>query len=131
MASVRKEERSISEIFRECVREELQMQGGISNSNLLMRTRNLIADSARSASREQIRLQLTPVLCPLAVLCHLCQALLHQGNLRQLVLGQRPPKQEFSRKAIHLLDMYMVVTMMKIVMKTLSQTTLLRTNILF
>ena len=37
---------------RECVRNEIALQRSGSNTSLLMRTRDLIASSARSASRE-------------------------------------------------------------------------------
>ena len=42
----------IAEMVRECVRNEIALQRLGNNSSLLMRTRDLIANSARSASRE-------------------------------------------------------------------------------
>ena len=45
-----KEELSL--MVRECVRNEIALQRSGNNTSLLMRTRDLIASSARSASRE-------------------------------------------------------------------------------
>ena len=42
----------LTQIVRECVRNEIALQRSGSNTSLLMRTRDLIASSARSASRE-------------------------------------------------------------------------------
>ena len=42
----------LTQIERECVRNEIALQRSESNTSLLMRTRDLIASSARSASRE-------------------------------------------------------------------------------
>ena len=129
MASGSKEDRSISEIVRECVREELQVQRGVSNSTLLMRTRNLIADSARSASRDvansvtinsssvpstsgvnSTSLPSTSGLVSSSPSTSSFRARASSyGHSWRFKKGKQkmPPKQEFSPKAIHLLDMYM------------------------
>ena len=53
----------LTQIVRECVRNEIALQRSGSNTSLLMRTRDLIASSARSASRE-VTNSITPDIVP-------------------------------------------------------------------
>ena len=53
----------LTQIVRECVRNEIALQRSGSNTSLLMRTRDLIASSARSASRE-VTNSITPGIVP-------------------------------------------------------------------
>ena len=53
----------LTQIVRECVRNEIALQRSGRNTSLLMRTRDLIASSARSASRE-VTNSITPGIVP-------------------------------------------------------------------
>ncbi len=54
MADESRTSEELTQLVRECVRSEMELQrsGRQGNTNLLSRTRDLIASSARSASRD-------------------------------------------------------------------------------
>lgn len=120
----RREDKSITEIVRDCVREELNLQRSGSNSSLLLRTRNLISNSARSAS-VQIGNSLTtngsnpPTNSASSSTSRQTSQHSSQifrpantttapGHPWRFKKGKQkmPKQQEFTPKAIHLLDMY-------------------------
>ena len=111
----------LTQIVRECVRNEIALQRSGSNTSLLMRTRDLIASSARSASRE-VTNSITPGIVPSfpATATPDPSSSLSSPQTRQM--GKKRPaaatnhpwrlkgkqkkqmKQEFHPKAVYLLD---------------------------
>ena len=130
MASERSvDDERMTSLIRNCVREELSIQRSSGNGNLLMRTRDLIANSARSASREMGSLsvinstpgtsassscgtgnrEFIPALetekpSSSKVNIGLKRISTHQHPWRFKRGKQKMEKQEFNPKAVHLLD---------------------------
>ena len=113
------DEDRLTQIVRECVRNEMALQrsGSGSNASLLSRTRNLISNAARSASREAAGAP-SPAQASFEAEAEVPTRAQHSGGFQT---GKRPAstwnhpwrfkkgksknvKQEFHPKAIHVLE---------------------------